>query len=420
MKASLFLSASALALVMMACGGAGNTDKQDKNTLIQATGNEAQDANEVLFDVFDDVDWERPLCSFDSIENWTYNELGQLVSVDGEYSESSYGSSSYRYDVFGRLIVEYNTSFTGNHREDTKFYHYKGLVRTGMGMHTTEGYPYYFASKEVCYFMDEDFKYDTLCEEYSAEVSWDDYNEDDTYAEGQLQLARYTTKRYKVVNGETKLDEKRFYHRAQDDPDAFLLGYCETYVYNTQGLLVSVVHRSADGQELQFDHYYFDNVMDSLTCYARRFQFKPFEYVEPKENIVQKVAERLIPEEYLEGLVCQNKTVASVPIDDGETETIACYQRTDGSWLVLEYWPTQGPENDKLSVYTLRKDGRLQTGDVKNLPTMLEEMQLSRNQLFFPYQGGELQFGKDYFIFPIEDEQPLRLEWTGEQFFVKK
>ena len=147
---------------------------------------------------------------------------------------------------------------------------------------------------------------------------------------------------------------------------------------------------------------------------------KPMQYEEPKENIVQKAAEQLLPEEYLEGLECQSKTVATVTVDDGETETIACYQRGDGSWLVMEYWPTQGPENDKLSVFVLGKDGKLNPGEAQNLPLALKEIRVSGNQLFFPYQGDELQFGNDYFIFPMEDGKPLRLEWIGEQFVVAK
>ena len=50
----------------------------------------------------------------------------------------------------------------------------------------------------------------------------------------------------------------------------------------------------------------------------------------------------------------------------------------------------------------------------------LEGMRLLGSDLFFPYQGDELEFGKDYFVFPMEDGEPLRLEWNGEQFVVAK
>ena len=86
----------------------------------------------------------------------------------------------------------------------------------------------------------------------------------------------------------------------------------------------------------------------------------------------------------------------------------------------MEYWPTQGPENDKLSVYVLGKDGKLEPSDAQNLPLNLEGMRLLGSDLFFPYQGDELEFGKDYFIFPVEDGESLRLEWNGEQFVVAK
>ena len=408
--------------MLMGCGNASDNEKQTPQP--QVVENETPSQEELLFDVFDDVDWERPLYSInangDTTEFWCYDGQGKLVSYmvyDGDKLENLNG---YGYDVWGRLIYEGGSSFLGNTREYSEGFNYDDHVCTSMGRHTTEGYPSFFMAKEVRYCLDDDFKYDTLCEEYDAEVSWDDYDDDEAFDEKLLRLARYTKKQYAVVNGETKIAEERFYHAAHDDPDAFLLGYTDTYQYNSQGLLVRVVHHAADGRENVFTHHYYGNVKDSLTYYARKSQFVTWQYEEPKENIVQKVAEQLLPEEYVEGLECQSKTVATVAVDDGETETIACYQRGDGSWLVLEYWPTQGPENDKLSVYVLGKDGMLKTGDVKNLPTMMEEIRVSENQLFFPYQGDELQFGNDYFIFPMEDNAPLRLNWIGDQFVVAK
>lgn len=420
MKTSL-MSLAALALLLVGCGNARDNEKQDPQP--QVVENETPSQGESLFDVFDDVDWERPLYSInangDTTEFWRYDGQGKLVSYEVFDGETLENMNGYRYDVWGRLIHEGGSSFLGNVREYNEDFTYDGHVCTSMGMHTTEGYPSFFMAKEVRYCLDDDFKYDTLCEEYEAEVSWDDLDEKD-FDESLLRLARYNTKRYAEVNGETKIAEECFYHAAYDDPDAFLFGYKDTYLYNSQGLLVSVVHQSADGQENVYDYHYHGNVKDSLTYYARKSQFATWKYEEPKENIVQKVAEQLLPEEYFEGLECQSKTVATVAVDDGEMETIACYQRGDGSWVVLEYWPTQGPENDKLSVYVLGKDGMLQTGDVQNLPTMMEEIRVSGNQLYFPYQDDELQFGKDYFIFPREDNAPLRLNWIGDQFVVAK
>lgn len=158
----------------------------------------------------------------------------------------------------------------------------------------------------------------------------------------------------------------------------------------------------------QGDHYTGESEPQSYT------------YVEPEENIVRKAAELLLLEDYIDGLKCQSKTIATVDVDLDETETIACYQCLDGSWVVLTYSPIHGPEDDYLCIYSLDGDGNLSTGDAQNLSLSVEGMQLSGHQLFFPYQGDELQFGKDYFIFPVEDKQPLRLEWTGAQFVVKE
>ena len=424
MKATLFLSVLAVAFVMMACGGKVNNVNQDNDTQPQIVENLASNPEEVVFDVFDDVDWDRPLYSLDkngdTTEVWRYDRSGKLVSYYELEGDSPLSIIGYRYDVLGRLIHEEGSSFYGNTREYTEDFTYKDNVCTSIGKHTTEGYPSFFMAKEVRYCLDNDFKYDTLCQEYEAEVSWDDYVDDEDFDERLLQLARYTTNRYAEINGETKIVESCFYTANHDAPGAFHFGYKDTYHYNSQGLLISVVHHASDGKETTFNYHYYDNVKDSLTYFARKSQFTTWKYEEPKENIVQKVAEQLLSEEYIEGLACQSKTVATVPVDDGETQTIACYQRCEGSWLVLEYWPTQGPENDKLSVYVLGKDGKLEPSDAQNLPLNLEGMRLLGSDLFFPYQGDELEFGKDYFIFPMEDGEPLRLEWNGEQFVVAK
>lgn len=424
MKKHLCLFVPALALMVMGCGGAGNNDNQNENNPSQVVENVNVDLDGPLFDVDDDVDWERPLYTLDdngdTTEIWQYNQRGQLVYYESK-DEDFEDTRSYIYDASGRLLRQAGYSFTGNVREFTEEYTYNGKVRTAMGIHTTEGYPSYYKTKEVSYFMDEDFKYDTLRQQYEIELSWDieDYDEKEI-EEGLSHLARYSTYKYTVINGETKLAEECYYYEDIDNPSTLNLGYRSVNHYNSQGLLVSNVSYSSSGGEFLTEYSYSGNVKDGKTYYARKSQFTTWQYVEPKENIVQKAAEQLLPEEYIGGLACQSKTMATVPIGDGETQTIACYQRSDGSWLVLEYWPTQGPENDKLSVYVLGKDGKLEPSDAQNLPLNLEGMRVLGNELFFPYQGDELQFGKDCFVFPMEDGEPLRLEWNGEQFVVVK
>lgn len=423
MKTNLFLFMPAIALMFMGCGGAGNSDNQNENKSSQVVENVNVNTDGPLFDVDDDVDWERPLFTLgdngDTIESWSYNRQGQLVyyaSKDDGFEDTR----SYVYDAKGRLLTESGYSFTGNVREFTEEYTYNGNVRTAKGVHTTEGYPSYYQTKEVCYFLDEDFKYDTLCQQYEMELSWDvDYDEKEI-EKGLSQLTRYSTRKYTVINGETKLSEECYYYEDQEHPGTMNLGYRAVNHYNSQGLLVSNVSYSSSGGEFITDYSYSGNVKDGKTYYARKSQFTTWQYEEPKENVVQKAAEQLLTEEYIEGLACQSKTMATVPVDDGETQTIACYKHSDGSWLVMEYWPTQGPENDKLSVYVLGKDGKLEPSDAQNLPLNLEGMRVLGNELFFPYQGDALQFGNDYFIFPMEDNEPLRLEWNGEQFVVAK
>ena len=422
MKTSLW-SFAALALMLMGCGGAGNNDNQNENKPTQIVENVNVDTDGPLFDVDDDVDWDLPLYTLgddgDTIEFWSYNRQGQLVYYESK-DDGFEDTRSYVYDAKGRLLTESGYSFTGNVREFTEEYTYNGNVRTAMGVHTTEGYPSYYQTKEVRYFMDEDFSYDTLCQQYEMELSWDvDYDEKEI-EKGLSQLARYSTKKYTVINGETKLSEECYYYEDQEHPGTMILGYRAVNHYNSQGLLVSNVSYSSSGEEFITDYSYSGNVKDGKTFYARKSQFTTWQYEEPKENIVKKAAEQLLSEEYIEGLACQSKTVATVTVDDGETQTIACYQCSDGSWLVLEYWPTQGPESDKLSVYVLDKSGKLEPSDAQNLPLNLDGMRVLGNELFYPYQGDALQFGNDYFIFPMEDVEPLRLEWNGEQFVVVK
>lgn len=422
MKTSLW-SIAALAFMFMGCGSAGDNDIQNENKSTQIVENVKNDVVGPLFDVDDDVDWDRPLFTLDdngdTSEVWSYNREGQLVyyaSKDDGFEDTR----SYAYDAKGRLLTESGYSFTGNVREYTEEYTYNGNVRTAMGVQTTEGYPSYYQTKEVSYFLDEEFKYDTLCQQYEMELSWDIDYDDKEIEKGLSQLARYSTRKYVVINGETKLSEECYYYEDQEHPGAMNLGYRSVNQYNSQGLLVSNVSYSSSGEEFITDYSYSGNVKDGKTYYARKSQFITWKYEEPKENIVQKAAEQLLTEEYIEGLACQSKTVATVTVDDGETQTIACYQRSDGLWLVLEYWPTQGPENDKLSVYVLDKSGKLEPTDAQNLPLDLEGMRVLGNELFFTYQGDELKFGKDSFVFPVEDGEPLRLEWNGEQFVVAK
>ena len=423
MKTSLW-SIAALAFMLMGCGNAGDNDNQNENKSTQIVEDVNNDVVGPLFDVDDDVDWDRPLFTLDdngdTIESWSYNRQGQLVYYESK-DDGFEDTRSYAYDAKGRLLTESGYSFTGNIREYTEEYTYNGNVRTAMGVQTTEGYPTYYKTKEVCYFMDEDFKYDTLCQQYEMELSWDvdDYDEKEL-EEGLSHLARYTTRKYMVINGETKLSEECYYYEDQEHPGAMNLGYRAVNHYNGQGLLVSNISCSASGNEFKTDYNYSGNVKDGKTYYARKSQFNNWQNEESTENIVEKAAEQLLPEEYVDGIALQSKTLATAAVDEGETETIACYQRSDGSWLVLEYWPTQGPEDDKLSVYVLGKDGQLEPSEAQTLPLNLEGMRLLGNQLFFPYQGDALQFGNDYFIFPMEDGELLRLEWNGEQFVVAK
>ena len=76
------------------------------------------------------------------------------------------------YDRDNRLVGTASTVNSGNIHNSNMNYSYEGKVRTGEGMESTEGYPSYYSIKVVTYYLDDEFKYDTLVQEFTAELDW--------------------------------------------------------------------------------------------------------------------------------------------------------------------------------------------------------------------------------------------------------
>lgn len=376
----------------------------------------------LLFDVYDDVDWSKPLYELDdegdTMDIWTYNQRG-LPIRDDFLLNNDYGTdyTSYYYDSDNRLVSSFSHLFTGNVREASCDYTYEGNVLTVEQIHTTEGYPTFFYVKEVSYFMDEDFKYDTMYVRYEREVSWDEFDDEGGNDE-QLELQEFVTKKYEEVEGKTRLKEECYYLPVEGYADSLMLTSRLWHLYNPQGLRVRTACVWGDGWRIVDEYTYQGNMMDGTTCYLRQSdldRIAEWEYYEPKEEIATEVAKMLVPEEYWEGIQSEQKTVATVEVEDGGSITTACYERMDGSWLVLEYMAIAGPDHDRLSLYDFR-NGELLPCDRFNLPLQVEEGEVRENNFYFPYQGESLYFTERMMSFPVEDAEAVWLLWNGKTF----
>ena len=376
----------------------------------------------LLFDVFDDVDWSKPLVEFgddgDTMDIWTYNQRGLPVR-DDFLANNEYGTdyTSYYYDSDNRLVSVFSHLFTGNVHESSADYTYDGNMMTVDEIHTTEGYPTFYYVKEVSYFMDDSYQYDTLYVRYEKEISWDDYEDEGSYDEG-LEMQDFVTKKYEEVDGQTRLMEECHYLSVEGYPDSLMQVSKLWHLYNPQGLLVRTLCPWGEGWRICAEYSYEGNVKNGKTSYLRQSNLESvaeWEYYEPKEDIALEVGKMLVPEEYWDGVEPEQKTIATVEVDDGGSITVACYERMDGSWLVVEYWAIAGPDADRLSLYDYR-EGELLSHEPFELPLQVEGGEIRENALYFPYQGESLFFTERMMSFPIEDEDAIWLLWNGKTF----
>lgn len=374
------------------------------------------------FEVYDDVDWSKPLYELDeegdTMDLWTYNQHG-LPIRDDFLANNEYGTdyTSYYYDSDHRLVSVFSHLFTGNVRESSSDYTYDGNVMTVDEIHTTEGYPTFFYVKEVSYFMDDDYQYDTLYMRYEKEISWDDFDDEGSYG-NDMELDAFVKKTYEEVDGKTRLKEECHYLPVEDYADSLMLVTRLWYLYNSQGLLVRTLCPWEEGWRILEENTYQGNVMNGVRGYLRQSELDSiaeWEYYEPTEDIAVEMAKMLVPEEYWDSIVSEQKTIANVEVDDCGSVTFACYERMDGSWLVVEYLAIAGPDPDLLSLYDY-KDGELTPCEQFDLPMQVDGSEVRENSYYFPYQGEPLFFNERMMSFPLEDAEALWLLWNGKSF----
>lgn len=375
----------------------------------------------LLFDVYDDVDWSKPLYELndegDTVDIWTYNQRG--LPIRDDYLENNdYGTdyTSYYYDSENQLVSTFSHIFTGNVHEASCDYTYEGNVMTVDQIHTTEGYPMFYYVKEIVFFMDDAFQYDTLSLTYEREVSWDEFDDEGNYDEN-LELIDVVTKEFEEVEGKIRLKEECHYLPVEGYADSLMLTSRLWHQYNPQGLRVRTLAAWNDGWRVSDEYTYQGNIKDGTTCCLRKSDLDAiaeWEYYEPKEEIAMEVAKMLVPEEYWDGITSEQKTIATVEVEEGAIN-VACYERMDGSWLVMEYYAIAGPDHDRLSLYDYR-DGELRPCDSFDIPLQVEESEVRENSFYFPYQGEPLFFSERMFSFPIEDTKAVWLLWNGTTF----
>lgn len=424
MKTSSILTIT-IVLMLAACNQGNKTNNKEENANVVIENISTNDAQTPLkdqfFDVDDDVDWPKPVYALDvngdTSEIWKYNQRGLLTYHEMfENSEYGMGYDSYTYDGHNMLTSQDSRINTGNTHLSSTSYTYGSKIRVGEGTFNTEGYDFYTVFKSVTYYEDKDYFYDTLCQEYELEQSWSMVEED--YDESDLVLKRCTRKAYETVNGDYRLVKESFYVSKDDEPGKMSLGYTQDYHYNSQGLLTKVTIKHPDGEEHVIEHSYSGNVEDGSIYYltnSNKDKFTEWSYMEVPFNMAVAVISDLVPEEYLGEIENLSNTMATVKVDDGEQVIVNCYERTGGSWLIVEYWPVNGPENDRLSFYTYRDDETSPDNEFR-LPVQVEGMKWSENSLYFPYQGESVEMGNNYILFPIEDGNAIMYEWNGRSF----
>lgn len=206
----------------------------------------------------ENVDWDHPLYQLntndDTVSVWKYesNEQGRTVTridIPGQLHDG--GSEMLVYDRNDRLVGDVSTLNTGNIHNSNMDYTYEGKVRIGEGIESTEGFPSYYSIKQITYFLDDELKYDTLTQEFTAELDWLE-SEDEAYAteeEPERPLNYYTRKRYEKTPNGYRLVESQTFASSGIYPDEVNIEYQYkmVYAYNDKGQLVSEQLYDRDG-----------------------------------------------------------------------------------------------------------------------------------------------------------------------------
>ncbi|MBQ9213272.1 MAG: hypothetical protein IJ150_04960 [Bacteroidales bacterium] len=183
---------------------------------------------ESVFPIDDNTDWNKPLYSIgennDTIEKWTYlNTDSGLCVIHNVYPDSFYseGMDKTVYDKRNRLIAKEISNKNGIYF--TIRYYYDGNVRIGNGKRNYEGSE--VDVKEISYYLDSYFKYDTLTQTFMG------------IKDVSMEMTGCQKSKYEKIGNEYRIVEKRFYSDPNDTV-SFTMGDKRIYRYNSQNLLV--------------------------------------------------------------------------------------------------------------------------------------------------------------------------------------
>ena len=181
-----------------------------------------------VFKIDENTDWNKPQYSLgennDTIEKWTYlNTDSGLCVIHKVLPVSFYseGVDKTVYDRSNRLIAKEISNTNGTYF--TIQYYYDGNVRIGNGKRNVGCSD--VDVKEITYFLDSSFKYDTLTQTYMG------------VRDVSMELTDYQKSKYEKIGNEYRIVEKRFYSDSNDTV-SFKMGDKRIYRYNSQNLLV--------------------------------------------------------------------------------------------------------------------------------------------------------------------------------------
>ena len=256
MKNINLLINSCLIVATILCSCSGNQTRsqntaQNNNNDYYVNMQFVEELQKTVFSIDENTDWNKPLYSIgednDTIEKWTYLSTDSGLCVIHKVLPGSFYREEMDktiYDKSNRLIAKEISNKNGIYF--TIKYYYDGNVRIGNGKRNLGCYD--VDVKEIAYFLDSSFKYDTLTQSFMG------------VKDVSMEITDYQKSKYEKIGNEYRIVEKRFYS-APNDTVSFKIVDKRIYRYNSQNLLVGECDRNA-GEYGTKRFYYKDNTME--------------------------------------------------------------------------------------------------------------------------------------------------------------
>lgn len=224
-KSTLFLS-----LLLNAClGNNNNYREQSPNSEYQESYTREEFVKQYQKDVYaidEKTDWNKPIYSIgeanDTIEKWTYLKTDNgMCTIHKVYPSpfSDEGMDKMYYDKQNRIISKEISDNNGT--SYTIKYYYDGNVRIGNWTRNYDGSN--VDIKEISYFLDKSFQYDTLTQTFMGK------------RDVSMELTEYIKSKYEKVNDKYLIIE---YRRFTPNDTTLKSGDKHLFKYNIQNLLV--------------------------------------------------------------------------------------------------------------------------------------------------------------------------------------